>query len=77
MLENLKEQLNREKDGKMKYFGYGSIMISFVLERIPLLRPQHIALELPSPRVPQMRKWVDLMSHHASASSISFTPTLF
>lgn len=61
VLEIMKEKINRAKDRRLKNFGYGYILISFVLERIPLLRPLHISLKLPGPRVPQMRQWIDLM----------------
>lgn len=44
---------------------------------IPLIRPQHVELGLPDPRVPEMRKWVDIMSHHVGVSSMRFTPNLF
>ena len=63
--------------GPNNFFGYGSILISFSLERIPLLHRQHISLELLDPNAPWMRRWVDLMSRHAGPSSMSFTPVLF
>lgn len=44
---------------------------------IPLLLPQHISLKLQNPRVPQMRWWVELVSRHASLSSMSFTHVFF
>jgi len=37
VLENMKEELTKAKDGRLKNFGYGSILISFSLENIPLL----------------------------------------
>lgn len=77
VLENMKEQLTKVKDGWLKKFGYGSILISFALDRIPLLQPQHISLELAHPRVPQIKRWVDLISRHACSSSMSFTLVLF
>lgn len=55
VLANMKEQSTKSKDGRLKNFGYGSILISFSLERIPLLHPQHISLELLDPRAPRMR----------------------
>jgi len=39
VVANLKGQLTRVKTRKFKNFGYGMIMISFSLERIPLLAP--------------------------------------
>lgn len=52
-------------------------MVSFSLERIPLLRPQQISCKLPGPRILRMRQWVDPMSRHGGAPMMSFTPTLF
>jgi len=37
VLENMKEILTKSKDGQLNNFGYGSILISFSLEWIPLL----------------------------------------
>jgi len=37
VLVNLKEQINREKFGQLKKFWYGSIIVSFGLESVPLL----------------------------------------
>jgi len=37
VLSSMKEQLTKEKSGKMKNFSYGLILISFTLERIPLM----------------------------------------
>ena len=39
VLSLMKEQLTKVKNGKMKFFGYGSILIDFTLERIPLMQP--------------------------------------
>lgn len=50
----MKEQLTKVKNGKTKNFSYGSILVSFALERIPLIQPQHISLGVPGPRNPQM-----------------------
>lgn len=70
---SMKEQLTKVKKGKTNFFGYGSILISFALERIPFMQPQHISLGVPGPRDPQMQRWVDLMAKHAGQSLISFT----
>ena len=37
VLSQIKEQLNKEKGGRKKNFSYGSILISFALEWIPLM----------------------------------------
>ena len=73
----IKEQLTKAKNGRLKNFGYGSILVAFALERIPLLQPQHIALDVPSPTEPRMQRWVHHMSRHAGQSQISFSVTFF
>jgi len=65
------------KSGKSKKFGYGSILTTFALERIPLMQPQYISLGLPPPTEPWMQRWVDLMSWHAGQPYISFSETFF
>jgi hypothetical protein len=60
VLVNLKDQLSRCRNGKQKLFGYGSILVSFFLERVPLLRP-HMVLPPPSPTEPRMERWTSLM----------------
>lgn len=77
VLVQLKIQLTKVKDGKLKNFGFGSILTAFALERVPLMQPQYIALALPSPIEPRMQRWVDHMSRHAGQSQISFTDTFF
>ena len=73
----IKEQLTKGKSGRLKNFGYGSILVAFALERIPLMQPQYIALTVPSPTEPRMQRWVDHMSRHAGQSQISFSVTFF
>ena len=54
VLSQIKEQLNKAKGGRKKNFSYGSILISFSLERISLMQPQHVTLDISSPRDPRM-----------------------
>ena len=61
VLSQIKEQLKKEKGGRKKNFSYGSILISFALEWIPLMQPQHVTLDISSPRDPRMQRWVKLM----------------
>ena len=35
----MKEQLTKVKSGRLKNFGYGSILTAFALEKIPLMQP--------------------------------------
>ena len=62
------------KSKKAKNFGYGSILISFALERIPLMQPQLASLGVSGPKDPRMQRWVDLMARHVGQSLITFTP---
>lgn len=77
MLSQMKNQLNKVKDGKLKNFGFGSILTAFALEKIPLMQPQYIDLGVPSPTEPRMQRWVDHMSRHAGQSQISFNVAFF
>ena len=52
VLSLMKEQLTKVKSVKMKNFSYGSILIAFNLERIPLMQLQHVTLSLAGPRDP-------------------------
>ena len=54
VLSSLKEQLTKVKNGKAKNFSYGSLLISFTLERIPLMKPHHVTLGIAGPRDPRM-----------------------
>ena len=61
----MKEQLTKIKSRRLKNCGYGSILTAFAFEKIPLMQPQYIALDLPSPTEPRMQRWVDHMTRHA------------
>jgi len=60
----VKGQLTREKNGQLKNFGYGFIIVSFALERIPMLAPQYIPGDVSLPQETRMVHWVALMAHH-------------
>lgn len=77
VLVQMKSQLTKVKDGKLKNFGFGSILTAFALEKIPLMQPQYIILDLPSPTEPRMQRWVDHMSRHAGQPQITFTDAFF
>ena len=49
VLANVKGQLTRAKNRKLKNFGYGSIVVTFSLERIHMLAPQHIPIDVGQP----------------------------
>lgn len=72
----MKDQLTRAKNAKLKNFGYGAILTSFVLERIPLLTPQLILVD----RGEHFMVWVvALMAQHGSdgSSVVWFTLAYF
>ena len=39
VLDNIKGQLTREKNEQLNTFGYGALVVSFGLERVPMLVP--------------------------------------
>ena len=43
---NVKGQLTRAKNGQLKNFGYGYLVVSFSLERVPMLVPQQLTVEI-------------------------------
>ena len=65
VLANVKGQLTRAKNGKLNNFGYGSIVVSFALERIPMLAPQSIVVDDGRPQESRMVRWSTLMARHA------------
>jgi len=64
VLANLKGQLTRAKNGQLKTFGYGALVISFGLERVPMLIPQHLTVGARLPREPRLMRWVAVMARH-------------
>ena len=77
ILSQIKEQPNKTKGGRKKKFSYGSILISFSLEQIPLMQPHHVTLDVSNPRDPWMQRWVEPMGRHAGQSTIVFSTTFF
>ena len=64
MIANVKGQQTRAKNGQLKKFGYGFIVVTFALERILMLALQHIPVDDGLPREPRMVRWVTLMARH-------------
>jgi len=79
VLANMKGQLTREKNGQLKTFGYGPLVVSFALERVPMLIPQHLTVEIGAPREPKLTHWVTVMTRHPDegARVVRFTPEYF
>ena len=64
VLANVKGQLNRSKNERLKTFGYGALVVSFGLERVPMLIPRHLIVGSGHPREPKLIRWVVLMTRH-------------
>jgi len=79
VLANVKGQLTRAKNGRLKTFGYGAIVVSFGLERIPMLIPQHLTVVVGHPREPRLMRWVAVMARHPDEGTevIRFKPEFF
>ena len=54
VLAYVKGQLTRAKNGKLKNFGYGYLVVNFSLERVPILVPQQLTLRLDFPEIPEL-----------------------
>ena len=77
ILSQIKEQMNKAKGGRKKIFIYGSILISFALEWIPMMQPQHVTMDISSPRYPLMQRWVELIGRHASQLTVVLVTAFF
>lgn len=77
ILINMKERFTTCRRVQLKDFGYGSLLVSFFLERGPLYRPHDIEIDIPGRREPRMRRWVDIMSRHGGGHVYSYSLALF
>ena len=62
MLACMKSQLNKCKKGTLKQFGYGAVVVSFILQWVPHMRPQVTITRL-DPEDSRMLAWVTSMPH--------------
>jgi hypothetical protein len=76
VLKSMKKQLTKCRSGELKQFGYDSILVSFFLERVPVLRLQ-IEWGIPSPWDPQTKRWFDLMERHAVGPIVRYNDVFF
>jgi hypothetical protein len=76
MLCMVKKQLTKCRRGNLKQFRYGSLLVSFFLERVPLLRLQ-VERNIPAPRDPRMLRWCQLMAQHVAGPIIKYDDTFF
>ena len=68
---NIKRQLTRCKQAKMKQFGYGSILVSFILERLPIFQGQGAIVAERIPREPRMAHREALMPRAGGGQQMS------
>jgi hypothetical protein len=56
-------QLDRCRSTGRGEFAFGSILVAFFLERVPMLRPR-VLLEVPGVREPRLRWWSQILVRH-------------
>jgi hypothetical protein len=76
VLHSMKRQLTKCRRGDLKQFGYGSILVFFFLERIPLLQLQ-VDWGLLAPQDPRMLRWCNLMARHVAGPIIKYNDSFF
>lgn len=60
----MKDQLTRWKNGKLKHFSYGAIIVYFSLQRVLILLPQQISVDKGGSRDPLLMESFALMACH-------------
>jgi len=68
---NIKRQLTKCKRGGLKQFRYGSILVSFFLEQLPIFQGQGSIVADPLPREPRMARWATLMPRGGGCQQMS------
>ena len=76
VLRSIKKKLTKSRRDNLKQFRYGSLLVSFFLERVPLLRLQ-VEWNLLAPRDPRMLRWCRLMARHVAGPIIKYDDTFF
>ena len=78
-LANVKGQLTRANNRQLKNFGYGFLVVSFGLERVPMLVPQQLSIGAGLPREPKLMHWVAVIARHPKEGSevVQFLPEYF
>ena len=74
---NIKRQRTKCKQAKLKQFGYGSILVSFILERLPIFQGQRAIVAELIPREPRMARWAALMPRSWGGQQMSWKPEFF
>ena len=65
LLVSLKYHLTKCQQGEMNHFGYGAVVLSLFLERVPLNRLE--------PEDPLMFRWVEAMACHGGGGGPTVT----
>ena len=68
MLVSLKDQLNKCRRGHLKQFGYGAVMVSLILHRVPHMRPQ-VDMRRMDVKDPRIVRWAYVMALHVGRGS--------
>jgi hypothetical protein len=76
VLRSMKRKLTKCRQGNLKQFGYGYLLVSFFLERVPLLRLQ-VEWDLLAPTDPIMLIWCHLMARYVVGPIIKYNDTFF
>jgi hypothetical protein len=56
-------QLDHCRSTGTREFAFGSILVAWFLERVPMLRPR-VLLEVPGAREPRLRRWSAVLVRH-------------
>jgi hypothetical protein len=76
VLHSIKRQLTKCRRGELKQFGYGSLLVSFFLERVPVFRLQ-VEWDFSGPRDPRMLRWCWLMARHMAGPIVKYDDIFF
>jgi hypothetical protein len=76
VLRNIKKQLTNCRRGDLKQFGYGSFLVSFFLERVPVFLLQ-VEWNFAGPRDPRMLRWCRLMARHVAGPIVKYDDIFF
>ena len=77
LLPIFKDQLTKCRQGELKQFGFGSILVCFFFEWVPQMRPQVIFTGMRA-WDPRMQRWVQIMARSgAGRGKVKFGDPFF
>jgi hypothetical protein len=76
VLRSIKKQLTKCRRSELKQFKYGSLLVSFFLERVPIFRLQ-VEWNIQGPRYPRMLRWCRLMARHIAGPIVKYDDIFF